>query len=193
MQVPSAVVHGKRIGLIPTHAGKTGPVTINALSARAHPHSRGENPADAAGKPEGAGSSPLTRGKLTLQALDVALLGLIPTHAGKTACCLLVAVDARAHPHSRGENVGWEGGCRGAGGSSPLTRGKPWRGFLVGRGRGLIPTHAGKTNCVGCPATPRAAHPHSRGENSFMVFHFLCVWGSSPLTRGKRASENAGR
>ena len=56
------------------------------------------------------------------------------------------------------------------------------------KGTGLIPAHAGKTSLVWAVLLPSAAHPRSRGENIPIVFVFLCVEGSSPLTRGKPVS-----
>ena len=91
-------------------------------------------------------------------------------------------------------------------GSSPLTRGKP----LIPRRKhphpGLIPAHAGKTGLASrsrrggwahprsreetpggsLRAAARRAHPHSRGENTFIVTPWRQGEGSSPLTRGKR-------
>ena len=70
--------------LIPAHAGKTLADRELRRGPGAHPRSRGENVSTEGMRSTASGSSPLTRGKLTLQALDVALLGLIPAHAGKT-------------------------------------------------------------------------------------------------------------
>ena len=51
-----------------------------------------------------AGSSPLTRGKLSDALRLAAHPGLIPAHAGKTPTSLPRGVTPRAHPRSRGEN-----------------------------------------------------------------------------------------
>ena len=75
---------------------------------------------------------------------------------------------------------------RGAQGSSPLTRGKQGRGPR-GCGRsGLIPAHAGKTPVTRRAGTSTTAHPRSRGENFDLIPFAVGLWGSSPLTRGKR-------
>ena len=132
-------------GLIPTHAGKTLIVRQAWEQHKAHPHSRGENAASDAIQFDLEGSSPLTRGKRSVLTSYVGRVGLIPTHAGKTRAKCNSSNPARAHPHSRGENDGGQArGCLYQG-SSPLTRGK--RGSLARflDGRGLIPTHAGKT------------------------------------------------
>ena len=120
----------------------------------------------------------------------MAVVRLIPTHAGKTRPKPQRRRAERAHPHSRGENRSGDGRCGGRGGSSPLTRGK--QGELEGTtvGGGLIPTHAGKT----APARPRRghgqAHPHSRGENGIARRGRSTAPGSSPLTRGKLLSHD---
>ena len=91
-------------GLIPAHAGKTSTRRCRRSRASAHPRSRGENFVPRRFQLRQLGSSPLTRGKLTLGSASSSVTGLIPAHAGKTsvwktaAACLI--------------------------GSSPLTRGK---------------------------------------------------------------------
>ena len=113
-----------RVRLIPTHAGKTTIIRAIKRLEEAHPHSRGENPGSLGTGIVGAGSSPLTRGKLLeSRAFDV-LSGLIPTHAGKTEAEQLVLLCFGAHPHSRGENWAIRPVRASCWGSSPLTRGK---------------------------------------------------------------------
>ena len=153
------------LGLIPAHAGKTSSRAYAQLRRRAHPRSRGENPAP--GKLIGlcTGSSPLTRGKLDVYCagrIDERLIpahagktevastmsetkGLIPAHAGKTRSRSCSFYPGRAHPRSRGEN---QLACLVRGrrdGSSPLTRGKHRKRARLTPRLGLIPAHAGKT------------------------------------------------
>ena len=132
-------------GLIPTHAGKTRSSARRARARTAHPHSRGENADASPISRRATGSSPLTRGKPSVLAGGQTVGGLIPTHAGKTLPYGQHLAATWAHPHSRGENVvARERGAHRVG-SSPLTRGKLRVFPPVGRERGLIPTHAGKT------------------------------------------------
>ena len=151
--------------LIPAHAGKTlaGGVVQDELGA--HPRSRGENHLLGPRGRLRRGSSPLTRGKLTLLVSGDHPPGLIPAHAGKTIPGVSSRRRGWAHPRSRGENVD-ECVYRERGlGSSPLTRGKHGgRWPRGGRGR-LIPAHAGKTSTALSAASSRRAHPRSRGEN----------------------------
>ena len=182
----STVERERLRGLIPAHAGKTGPATRTRRRSRAHPRSRGENFRRCALTLSPMGSSPLTRGKRRFAPQLLPISRLIPAHAGKTIQrCKTMMVD-RAHPRSRGENDLVEQ-LRSEGlGSSPLTRGKPrpWRRSL--RSGRLIPAHAGKTRTVVPSTAARRAHPRSRGENSIVVGMVREGMGSSPLTRGKR-------
>ena len=93
----------------------------------------------------------------------------------------------RAHPRSRGENLAFVVPIVLAGGSSPLTRGKPWSGCHPSGKRGLIPAHAGKTMTAIDARAWRGAHPRSRGENPRPAPRSTASRGSSPLTRGKPA------
>ena len=91
-------------GLIPAHAGKTRRVWTVSVNRRAHPRSRGENGFGLGHDAVDIGSSPLTRGKLTVEGEAVGVGGLIPAHAGKTPTLRYASASARAHPRSRGEN-----------------------------------------------------------------------------------------
>ena len=162
MLTAKASKHG---GLIPAHAGKTTGCTRRRRRVAAHPRSRGENRFAGQSSASQAGSSPLTRGKHVVEASQRVLYGLIPAHAGKTVTTGQMQVVNRAHPRSRGENLGRRTGARLRRGSSPLTRGKP-------------------------PCNPRKqatqqAHPRSRGENITRLTPVITYGGSSPLTRGK--------
>ena len=173
-------------GLIPAHAGKTGSARVTSFPIQAHPRSRGENEYVTWLRAAQAGSSPLTRGKPVELIGGGDERGLIPAHAGKTLGMRTPASSRWAHPRSRGENtVSVLSVCRGAG-SSPLTRGKPFRRYCHCCLLWLIPAHAGKTSHLrelrGC----RVAHPRSRGENLMYQVTPATMRGSSPLTRGKR-------
>ena len=179
--------------LIPAHAGKTSRRSSTDRDKRAHPHSRGENRYVGLGGKAREGSSPLTRGKPSIQAAPRQSARLIPTHAGKTLRASCRQSVKSAHPHSRGENARRQRLQARRRGSSPLTRGK--QGFLAlcERGTGLIPTHAGKTR--GLPPRPSSmpAHPRSRGENLLSQECAADEGGSSPLTGGKHVFEDAKR
>ena len=173
-------------GLIPAHAGKTPKRRREPRSLEAHPRSRGENDTAALLAGAGAGSSPLTRGKLLRALLGIVETGLIPAHAGKTRATSRDSLTLGAHPRSRGENFTNTPATRNPGGSSPLTRGKrpPGRPHLPKQR--LIPAHAGKTYEGDHAGGLREAHPRSRGENPRTRSRTARCGGSSPLTRGKQ-------
>ena len=183
------------VGLIPAHAGKTSKDPPTLVKPRAHPRSRGENTNVRKGLNALAGSSPLTRGKLAVLLLPRSRQRLIPAHAGKTIAARSKGSGRGAHPRSRGENVRRPADARNAGGSSPLTRGKPPPTMRRALQIGLIPAHAGKTQRTSPFRPSRTAHPRSRGENALMMRSVLLIQGSSPLTRGKprRSSPHAQR
>ena len=173
-------------GLIPAHAGKTPALRYRDLVRRAHPRSRGENLLLVLPSGSIQGSSPLTRGKLTVKVSAHNFIGLIPAHAGKTGKTDVALEELGAHPRSRGENAYPLMAAITHPGSSPLTRGK--REILlceVLAGR-LIPAHAGKTSSGSRPPAPPRAHPRSRGENPPFASWNALMAGSSPLTRGKQ-------
>ena len=134
------------------------------------------------------GSSPLTRGKRRQRQVVFYRRGLIPAHAGKTPPPVGRSLPRRAHPRSRGENHRMKSVAASLMGSSPLTRGKHRLPGRCHRRHGLIPAHAGKTHPPRCPARYQRAHPRSRGENHRRHIRLRAGQGSSPLTRGKRAS-----
>ena len=137
---------GGEVGLIPAHAGKTDRAWRRGVHPQAHPRSRGENFTCLATTVVSSGSSPLTRGKPDQHGVVSPTVGLIPAHAGKTRAKTSSTSPSRAHPRSRGENVGLSRLSGGGRGSSPLTRGKRHSGDKGPRRRRLIPAHAGKTH-----------------------------------------------
>ena len=190
-QAPRDVV--RAIRLIPAHAGKTSETAFLTGATTAHPRSRGENARVEEEVEILHGSSPLTRGKRTLDGLKEGYLGLIPAHAGKTSHVTAPSPETQAHPRSRGENGHRPMTGATHPGSSPLTRGKRSQNLFVQAARRLIPAHAGKTaSCIGLPA-PSWAHPRSRGENARDDYPHCTPPGSSPLTRGKPGRDRVDR
>ena len=132
------------------------------------------------------GSSPLTRGKHFGDGHFAAIARLIPAHAGKTSAAHPARGSGSAHPRSRGENKRRVERVIVGIGSSPLTRGKLHHAHDDVVAVRLIPAHAGKTaSHHGCGLLA-PAHPRSRGENPSFSAIESAVFGSSPLTRGKR-------
>ena len=138
------------------------------------------------------GSSPLTRGKQFGGHEGLRRAGLIPAHAGKTQDDAASVGESGAHPRSRGENDGSVSMSIEPSGSSPLTRGKPKLTAEDRQAARLIPAHAGKTHPMGRSEGASRAHPRSRGENAWRRRRGSRRAGSSPLTRGKPVTVDAG-
>ena len=172
-------------GLIPAHAGKTLSSWTVTRCSGAHPRSRGENRPRSSPHRVSPGSSPLTRGKLSLGMSDSVDKRLIPAHAGKTSRPTPSRTARPAHPRSRGENIQRQLPVELIQGSSPLTRGKQVNRACGGALDRLIPAHAGKTAGLHRGRRGPRAHPRSRGENRLQPFRGSSLQGSSPLTRGK--------
>ena len=117
--------------LIPAHAGKTMSSRPASMRSPAHPRSRGENPSIGPALASAIGSSPLTRGKRGCGRGRARRGRLIPAHAGKTSPAGRPRRGSLAHPRSRGETSPLGHTVARAGGSSPLTRGKPPRQALI--------------------------------------------------------------
>ena len=134
---------------------------------------------------QGAGTSPLTRGKPERGDPRLVLERNIPAHAGKTTEHAEAKESSEEHPRSRGENYipFFEG--EGALGTSPLTRGKPLIDDVPLNQIRNIPAHAGKTPSLASMADIRPEHPRSRGENPGARPRRRAPIGTSPLTRGK--------
>ena len=173
------------VGLIPAHAGKTSSPASPASRPRAHPRSRGENVCPYDWGAAVIGPSPLTRGKHLANRVHELTHGLIPADAGKTSASCACSRTRRAHPRSRGENKYTPSEVGSGAGSSPLTRGKHLGVGRGSRGVGLIPAHAGKTECFPHGMSAPRAHPRSHGENTMIGAVIVTVSGSSSLTRGK--------
>ena len=144
------------------------------------------------GRSRWLGSSPLTRGKLELDAHARRIPRLIPAHAGKT-CSQARSLGSRAaHPRSRGENLTDPSRQLQDPGSSPLTRGKRLPRYHWYQFYRLIPAHAGKTPRSRAFRGCLRAHPRSRGENTAKPVEAGWAEGSSPLTRGKHVVPKLG-
>ena len=174
------------VRLIPTHTGKTTRVSLRAANRAVHPRSRGESEFLHRLNGQDMGSSPLTQGKLEVRLLGGGGLGLIPTHAEKTAPLPGQHGKKRAHPRSRGENESTAAAKGISQGSSPVSWGKPRIQSTISFDTRLIPAHAGKTPSSSLPGVKPRAHPRSRGENAARSAATPMRSGSSPLTRGKR-------
>ncbi len=171
-------------GLIPARAGRTPVPPSWAIRSGAHPRSRGEDGSRPLGYGRGPGSSPLARGGPSRTARRYYRAGLIPARAGRTSTRRTSPTLTRAHPRSRGEDVGPDPYAWGPSGSSPLARGGLGADGAVVRLPGLIPARAGRTTKASSSDSATGAHPRSRGEDALLSQLLTARGGSSPLARG---------
>ena len=168
------------VGLIPTHAGKSGTTRPLASASWAHPRSRGETASWATLTFCQYGSPPLTRGKPNPVFFGRYSPWLIPTYRGKTPGTRPRLRSASAHPRTCGENCTRAAKLPVITGSSPLTQGKT-SPRNCGRGVGwFIPVDQGKLICIDevhvanwkapkCTGTP--SPPHSTSAHTNHTLH----------------------
>ena len=154
------------------------------LSTWVHPRSRGEYARKQSDCVRSAGSSPLTRGILSVFFLAVHTPGFIPAHAGNTGRQALPSGRLQVHPRSRGEYSACLTSCHAFIGSPPLTRGiQTGENFEYTSSR-FTPAHAGNTRLFFLKSCLPEVHPRSRGEYNFLPASTAPLSGSPPLTRG---------
>ena len=149
--------------IIPARAGFTSTTRRARSASRDHPRSRGVYPDLEVFAASVTGSSPLARGLLVSPYRWVLLVGIIPAHAGFTACGGGCGGRSGDHPRSRGVYCSTSRGRTIPSGSSPLARGLPL-GRAAGESHaGIIPARAGFTPAAPERRTQRGDHPRSRG------------------------------
>ena len=133
----------RRCGIIPAHAGFTVWVCALPRPARDHPRTRGVYGRGVRPGCGGPGSSPHTRGLPRRAPCGPTRRGIIPAHAGFTACPWEDGSGRRDHPRTRGVYPV----------RAPAT-------IITVR---IIPAHAGFTAPGPVLLTPTADHPRTRG------------------------------
>ena len=94
----------KNEGIIPAYAGSTAPSSPACRWRWDHPRIRGEHAKTGKSFIGYGGSSPHTRGALSVGTPDSLLGGIIPAYAGSTSTTSSSAVMAGDHPRIRGEH-----------------------------------------------------------------------------------------
>ena len=152
------------IRIIPALAGNTAHRSEEPRPDRDHPRSRGEYHDPSSGRPQLAGSSPLSRGIPRMSRILDTLPRIIPALAGNTPALGSRPPCRQDHPRSRGE-YHHRSSCEDRWpGSSPLSRGIPTRRYQAPRQRGIIPALAGNTDRAVPALSRHRDHPRSRGE-----------------------------
>ena len=91
-------------GIIPAYAGSTRMLSPGGVFSADHPRIRGEHHAKAFEAWNVQGSSPHTRGALSVPQRPPALDGIIPAYAGSTDAAAVAIEAPPDHPRIRGEH-----------------------------------------------------------------------------------------
>ena len=118
-------------GIIPAHAGNTRFGNAVLTVKRDHPRTCGEHPVRQCRVDGETGSSPHMRGTQAGGGACLAVLGIIPAHAGNTCIGGGDQVEFGDHPRTCGEHAGQFHAGHRATGSSPHMRGTPSHGFFT--------------------------------------------------------------
>ena len=149
-----------------------------------HPRTRGVYYVSAVTRCAGPGSSPHTRGLRMPIGVAIAIIRIIPAHAGFTRTSASQTNRAWDHPRTRGVYSLLLASLLLSIGSSPHTRGlqNPLAEFK--RGLRIIPAHAGFTRRNPPNRVSATDHPRTRGVYSDIEHLWPDYEGSSPHTRG---------
>ena len=174
--------------IIPAHAGNTCEAPGAARPLPDHPRARGEHAFLLMIYSQKSGSSPRTRGTHRPSEIEFSTTRIIPAHAGNTCSHLILFRHTPDHPRARGEHAFLTIDDRAICGSSPRTRGTLECCAIAIRHTRIIPAHAGNTRLGDKIISHTPDHPRARGEHSARCSARTRHIGSSPRTRGTRAS-----
>ena len=171
-------------GIIPAHAGLTGPIILAPRRTRDHPRACGAHACCRSASIYSLGSSPRMRGSRRQKDLLFASRGIIPAHAGLTAASGNSAMAARDHPRACGAHQMTDTRQCFRWGSSPRMRGS--RNLILRRlvHAGIIPAHAGLTCVDGNGMQGAGDHPRACGAHEHWLRTGDGPMGSSPRMRG---------
>ena len=137
------------------------------------------------------GSSPHTRGARGRVHRHRRPVWIIPAYAGSTGFSSIRYSSAWDHPRIRGEHDVHVHLRNDIPGSSPHTRGAPFRDGITYVEKRIIPAYAGSTISVCRTNRMLSDHPRIRGEHDYDVTQRGRRDGSSPHTRGALTSSGS--
>ena len=173
-------------GIIPAHAGLTNLHDFLFSHFGDHPRACGAH--FKSGRWDGyfKGSSPRMRGSLVADSGRFGFPGIIPAHAGLTTTHHRARWARRDHPRACGAHKKRPKMTKKMMGSSPRMRGSRADDDLRADDVGIIPAHAGLTECIQVYLTATRDHPRACGAHSYSNAWSGIRPGSSPRMRGSR-------
>ena len=152
-------------GIIPAHAGLTHSPSGDQLLAGDHPRACGAHVLRLVDAGKIPGSSPRMRGSRCVIVVGIPVVGIIPAHAGLTVVPVLENAVDGDHPRACGAHRTCERSLTPCPGSSPRMRGSRTQLEAADGEEGIIPAHAGLTDC-GSPRRAAARdHPRACGAH----------------------------
>ena len=179
--------HALRPGIIPAYARNTCRNDTRGCCTWDHPRVCGEHGTTLGSKRLKRGSSPRMRGTPEKDMEPYQTGGIIPAYAGNTKDYREHTPHVRDHPRVCGEHCKGVLICGILLGSSPRTRGTPYRQPVLAHGAGIIPAYAGNTRLQRYQHERCRDHPRVCGEHMASQLKFALCSGSSPRMRGTRS------
>ena len=171
-------------GIIPAHAGLTAYSISFAHCARDHSRVCGAHSASMAQRTTRSGSSPRMRGSLHEARRNRLTSGIIPAYAGLTRPLVGAPNGRRDHPRACGAHFFSVPLLMRKPGSSPRMRGSLTAAIAAICAAGIIPAHAGLTECILSQVGGLRDHPRACGAHSQRNDPENLKKGSSPRMRG---------
>ena len=154
----------QRQRFIPAYAGNAAPTNALHHGVSVHPRIRGERRVNSNGPGDHCGSSPHTRGTLLACLAGRPVVRFSPAYAGNAHRRTPARRAIPVHPRIRGERCLLTEQFTQTNGSSPHTRGTPYKRDTRTLSDRFIPAYAGNASTAGMPQPWQAVHPRIRGE-----------------------------
>ena len=130
-------------------------------------------------------SPPRVRGKVAMEHFSIAICGITPAYAGKSAPFLFTVPRGLDHPRVCGEKRFSRYWVVSPKGSPPHMRGKDSSGSEIFPVFGITPAYAGKSMGALIADAAERDHPRMCGEKTSASSLFNTAAGSPPRVRGK--------
>ena len=175
---------GRRVRIIPAHAGNSSASSLMLRMPTDHPRACGELFFRLMAESAESGSSPRMRGTHGGALFGKHILRIIPAHAGNSRTSPARTSMSADHPRACGELSSLDTSTLPSSGSSPRMRGTQPQEVRAGLWHRIIPAHAGNSLWSAYRASWTPDHPRACGELGGAYVALTAFGGSSPRMRG---------
>jgi len=169
----------------PTGVGTTSNRRSAATNRAVHPHGRGDNASGTVRDALQRGSPPRAWGQSLLGVWVTHPTRFTPTGVGTISPRMPHQSSISVHPHGRGDNRGRKEVLQIERGSPPRAWGQCRVLRSVSMRRWFTPTGVGTIYASAPVRSPRAVHPHGRGDNLMRKVDVRMLLGSPPRAWGQ--------